>query len=180
MVNRTLEPVDLIGQPPQFTASGVRGGRASAKYLPRSNAWQFLYEKFYLFDADRVPDARISSVYMGNARFGIDKYHAEALIRISTNMPVFYVSTTRYLRGFFRPKQNEAIPRLLRGVRASMAVRDTVLVDTSVHRKTQVRDIIDCSGQTQRRSADRELIRRSPVEKLVIFATIRNSRRTTF
>ena len=106
-----------------------------------------MYERFYLFDADRVPDARISSVYMGSARFGIPKYHAEALIEIATRMPQFYISTTRYLHGFFRPKQNEAIPRLLRGVRASMAVRDTVLVNTNVHRTIQVRDVIAPDGR---------------------------------
>lgn len=145
--NRTLVAVDLNVTSPQFTASGVRGGRASAKYLPRSNAWQFMYEKFYLFDADRVPDARKSSIYMGHTRFGIHKYTAEALIEITTTMPTFYVSTTRYLRGFLRPKQSEAIARLLRGVRASMAVRDTILVDTTVHRTVQVRDIIDASGR---------------------------------
>ena len=143
----TLVPVNFVASGAVFTGPRLRGGRASAKYLPRSNAWQFMYERYYLFDADRVPDARISSVYMGNARFGIPKYHAEALIRIAAHMPPFYISTTRYLRGFLRPRQSEAIARLLRGVRASMAVRDTVLVDTSVHRTVQVRDIIDASGR---------------------------------
>jgi hypothetical protein len=147
IVNRALAPIDLVVSGPVFTASSVRGGRASAKYLPRSNAWQFMYERFYLFDADRVPDARISSIYMGACRFGIRKYHAEALIRIAAHMPPFYISTTRYLRGFMRPRQSEAIARLLRGVRASMAVRDTVLVDTSVHRVAQVRDVIDATGR---------------------------------
>jgi hypothetical protein len=100
-----------------------------------------MYERFYLFDADRAPDQRAASYYMGACRFGIHKYTAEALIKITADMPQFYVSTTRYLRGFFRPKQNEAIPRLLRGVRASMAVRDTILVDTTVTRTIQLRDV---------------------------------------
>jgi len=126
---------------PAFTPTRVRGGRPTGKYLPRSNAWQFMYERFYLFDADREPDMRASSIYMGHCRFGIPKYTAEALIAITTSMPQFYVSTTRYLRGSFRPKQTEAIARMLRGVRASMAVRDTVLCDTNVHRKLQLRDV---------------------------------------
>ena len=145
--NQLLVVEDLTAGTPRFADVSVRGGRPSAKYLPRSNAWQFMYERFYLFDADRVPDARKSSVYMGNARFGIPKYHAEALIEIATHMPRFYASNTRYLYGFFRPKQNEAIPRLLRGVRASMAVRDTVLVDTNVHRKLQLRDLVMPDGR---------------------------------
>lgn len=147
MTVRMLVADDLNAPGPVFTASPLRGGRASAKYLPRTNAWQFMYERFYLFDADRVPDARKSSTYMGHARFGIPKYHAEALIEITTTMPHFYASTTRYLRGFFRPKQTEAIARLLRGVRASMAVRDTILVDTNVHRTIQLRDVVVPDGR---------------------------------
>jgi hypothetical protein len=147
IVNRTLSAIDLITPSPRFGSVAIRGGRMTGKYLPRSNAWQHLYERWYLFDPDRVPDVRIASTYMGHCRFGIRKYHAEALIRITTRMPPFYLSTTRYLRGFFRPRQTEAIARLLRGVRASMAVRDTVLVDTAVHRVIQVRDVIDASGR---------------------------------
>jgi len=146
-VVRMLVAVDFVGHPAQSSLVGVRGGRASAKYLPRSNAWQYMYERYYLFDPDRVPDIRISSVYMGNARFGIRKYHAQPLIEITTKMPSFYISTTRYLRGFMRPKQTEAIARLLRGVRASMAARDTILVDTNVHRKIQVRDVVRPDGR---------------------------------
>lgn len=126
---------------PAFASARVRGGRPTGKFLPRSNAWQFMYERFYLFDADRAPDVRAAAYYMGHARFGIHKYTAEALIKLTASMPQFYISTTRYLRGYFRPKQNEAIPRLLRGVRASMAVRDTVLVDTKVTRVIELRDV---------------------------------------
>jgi hypothetical protein len=126
---------------PTFARVGVRGGRPTGKFLPRSNAWQFMYERFYLFDADRAPDQRAAAYYMGHCRFGIHKYTAEALIKITASMPQFYISTTRYLRGYFRPKQNEAIPRLLRGVRASMAVRDTILVDTKVTRVIELRDV---------------------------------------
>ena len=133
--------VDFAVGPPGFTTTRVRERRPTGKFLPRSNAWQYMYETYYLFDADRSPDVRAASYYMGHCRFGIHKYTAEALIQITTSMPQFYISTTRYLRGFFRPKQNEAIPRLLRGVRASMAVRDTVLVDTKVTRVIELRDV---------------------------------------
>jgi hypothetical protein len=147
VIARALSALNLVAPSPRLGSPGVRGGRASAKYLPRSNAWQHLYERWYLFDPDRVPDVRSTSIYMGHCRFGIPKYTAEALIRITAKMPPFYISTTRYLRGFLRPRQTEAIARLLRGVRASMAVRDTVLVDTAVHRTIQVRDLIDASGR---------------------------------
>lgn len=131
---------------PSVGLGRVSGGRPTGKYLPRSNAWQFTYERFYLFDADRQPDHRAAAYYMGHCRFGIHKYTAEALIKLTASMPPFYISTTRYLHGYFRPKQNEAIPRLLRGVRASMAVRDTVLVDTKVTRVIELRDVHATDG----------------------------------
>lgn len=136
-----LFPSNMTVGSPTVSVGRVRGGLACSKFLPRSNAWQFMYERWYIFDANRVPDYRISSSYMGACRFGIPKYHAEALIRIRAHMPNFYVSTTRYLRGYWRPHQTEAIARLLRGVRASMAVRDTVLVDTKVTRTLELRDV---------------------------------------
>jgi hypothetical protein len=138
---------DFTAGSPTFAPTRVRGGRPTGKFLPRSNAWQYMYETYYLFDADRAPDVRAASYYMGHCRFGIHKYTAEALIQLTAHMPHFYISTTRYLRGFFRPKQNEAIPRLLRGVRASMAVRDTILVDTKVTRVIELRDVHAPDGQ---------------------------------
>lgn len=114
------------------------------KYLPRSNAWQYLYDVWYLFDPDIVPDNRKGNVFIGSpyCRFGIDNYTAEALIKVRVKAPVFYVRTVGYVRGFFRPPQNEGIERIRRGVRASMAARDTVLIDTAVTRVLQVRDIL--------------------------------------
>jgi hypothetical protein len=146
MPTHAIAALDFVAGAPDLAVGRARGGQPSAKYLPRSNAWQHLYERYYLFDADRVPDVRKSSIYMGHCRFGIHKYHAEALIKIRAHMPPFYISTTRYLRGFFRPHQTEAIARLLRGVRASMAARDTVLVDTNVTRTIQLRDVIVPDG----------------------------------
>ena len=118
------------------------------KYLPRSKAWRYLYDRWYLFDPDRVPDNRVSGVFMGHTRFGIHKYTAEALIRVRTQHKRFFLQTHGFLRGYFRPKDTETIARIRRGVTASMAERDTVLINTNVTRVIQVRDPIDCSGRT--------------------------------
>lgn len=114
------------------------------KFLPRSNAWQYLYDVWYLFDPDVVPDNRKGNVFLGSpyCRLGIDKYTAEALIKVRVKAPSFYVRSTGFIRGFFRPPQREGIERIRRGVRASMAARDTILIDTNVTRVLQIRDLL--------------------------------------
>ncbi len=121
-------------------------------YLPRSNAWQFLYDRWYLFDADRVPDFRKPGMYMGHCRFGIYTYCAEALVRVRVKLPKFYAVSTssRYVRGFLRAPYDEyddPITKLRRGVCASMALRDTILIDTRSTRKLQVGDLTDATGR---------------------------------
>lgn len=114
------------------------------KYLPRSNAWRYLYDVWYLFDPDVVPANRKGNVFLGSpyCRLGIDNYTAEALIKVRVKAPAFYVRSVGYVRGFFRPAQNEGVERVRRGVRASMAARDTVLINTNVTRVLQVRDLL--------------------------------------
>ena len=57
---------------------------------------QFMYDRWYLFDADRVPNYRRASVYMGHCRFGIHKYTAEALIKIRVRQSNYYPVTNGF------------------------------------------------------------------------------------
>lgn len=114
----------------------------NGKFLPPSNAYQYLYERWYVFDPDRAPDYKTASVFLGNTRLGIHKYTAEAKIKITGKMPRHVLHANGYVHGFFRKRNTEAIDRLRRGVTASMALRDTVLLDTRVLRPIQLRDVI--------------------------------------
>lgn len=118
-------------------------------YLARSRAWQFIYERWYLFDPDRVPDYKKGGTYLDHTRFGIHKYTAEALIEATTpfSKSWTWMGKGAFMRGFLKPRNDEAINRLRRGVTASMAERDTVLIDTKAHRQVEVGDLIDASGR---------------------------------
>jgi phage tail P2-like protein len=118
-------------------------------YLTKSNAWQFLYERWYLFDPTRLPDNRKASTYMGRARFGIHKYTAEADILAWFTWPKFYARAGGYYgRGrFFPPKNTKLIDQIRRAVTASMAARDTVLIDTGIKRQIQIRDLTVLDGR---------------------------------
>lgn len=124
-----------------------RGDFLLGKFLPPSNAWQYVYEKWYIFDADRVPDHRIGGVYLGRTRLGIAPYTAEAKVQMFTHAPQFYIRLGGYLRGYLRPEDTEPITRLRRGVVASKSLRDTILLDTMMMRPLQVRDQVLADGR---------------------------------
>lgn len=118
-------------------------------YLTKSNAWMYQYEQWYLFDPTRLPDNRKASTYMGRARFGIHKYTAEADIEAWFTWPKFYArANSFYGKGrFFPPKNTKLIDQIRRAVTASMAERDTVLIDTGIKRTIQIRDLTVLDGR---------------------------------
>jgi len=148
VLNVYPEHVAIRHQRRDYTEAFSGGGDClHGKFLPKSLAYRYMYERWYLFDPARVPDVRIKSVYMGNCRFGIHKYTAEAHVKIQSKLPPFIVKTSGYLWGFMRPRNLEAVNRLRRGTRASMALRDKVLLYTKSTRTVQVRDLLDASGR---------------------------------
>jgi hypothetical protein len=118
------------------------------KFLPKTNAGLFFYERWYLFDPTRQPDQRWARTYMGRARFGIPKYSAIAKIDASFPWP----SRSAYYGGFFghgrffAPRNTKRIDQVRRAVTAAMALRDTVLIDTKIKRRIQLRDVTLLDG----------------------------------
>ncbi len=118
-------------------------------YLTKSNAWQYFYERWYLFDPTRLPDSRKTFTIMGRARFGIHKYTAEADILASFNWPKYRATYGGFIgRGrFFAPKDTRLIDQIRRATTASMALRDTVQIDTNIKRRIQIKDLTVLDGR---------------------------------
>jgi hypothetical protein len=125
------------GRPKQFLFN---------KFLPTSGAFQFLYEVWYIFDYSRVPDYRRASVYMGQARFGIHKYTAEIRIEIPIKWRKWYIYNGGFLRGHLHPPDTRELDKCRRAVTASMAVRDTIRIDTIIKRRINTNDSLPCDG----------------------------------
>jgi phage tail P2-like protein len=125
------------GKPKQFLFN---------KFLPTNGAFQFLYEVWYIFDYSRVPDYRRASVYMGQARFGIHKYTAELRIEIPIKWRKWYLYNGGFMRGHLHPPDTREIDKCRRAVTASMAVRDTIRIDTIVKRRINTNDSLPCDG----------------------------------
>lgn len=144
-----LEP-ELVKEHHQARPAELYASRRQylcGKFLPRSNAWRHVYERWYVFDADRVPEYRRKGVYLNHTRLGIDKFTAEVMVRIRVKRPRFLAHDSGWVYGFLGERNNEPINKVRRAVTASMALRDTVLIDTKTVRTLQVGDIIDASGR---------------------------------
>jgi phage tail P2-like protein len=158
---QTIKPGnDLVGVYPEYKADkhptskyklyagGAKVGQyMRSKYLPTTNSWQYLYEVWYLFDPLRVPDYRRASIYMGHARLGIQKYTAELKIDAHEYWRPWFLTTQGFMRGFLHPKDTTTIDRLRRAVTASMAIRDTVHINTVVKRVINTNDSLPCNGE---------------------------------
>jgi Phage tail protein (Tail_P2_I) len=160
-IYQTIRPdLELLRIAPEYVATRHpkrkgelylgKGNYLRGKFLPRSNAWQYLYERWYLFDESRVPDYRKGgSSYLGTTRLGIAPYTAIAYVKMHVPSPRKWVHIGGFLSGYLRPRSasTEPIQRLRRGARAAMAMRDTVLLDTNCSRPLQVRDIRKADGK---------------------------------
>jgi phage tail P2-like protein len=119
------------------------------RYLVKSDAWMYLYERWYLFDPTRLPDYRRANTYMGRSRFGIKKYSAEAKIAAFWNWPKRYSYYGGFMGPgrFFAPQNTKMIEKVRRAVTASMAARDTIAINTRVKRQLQLRDVTVLDGR---------------------------------
>ncbi len=119
------------------------------RFLVKSDAWMYLYERWYLFDPTRLPDYRRANTYMGRSRFGIRKYSAEAKIAAFFHWPRRYSYYGGFMGPgrFFAPQNTKRIEQLRRAVVASMAARDTIAINTRVKRQIQLRDVTVLDGR---------------------------------
>jgi phage tail P2-like protein len=116
------------------------------KYLPPTCSWQFLYERWYILDRDRAPDYRKGWTYMGVARLGIPRYSAVLKIEMFGVWRPWFLRIGGFMRGCTRAPDTSAIDKLRRAVTASMAIRDTVGIDTKVKRVISTNDSLPIDG----------------------------------
>lgn len=123
-----------------FAGGGTKKEYLTNKFLPTSVAWQYLYQRWFLFDPTRYPDLRRASVYMGQARLGIPKYTAEVKIEATSIIGKHYMRPGGFMRGYLYPPNTKVVDKVRRAVKASMALRDTVLINTAVKHVVSISD----------------------------------------
>jgi phage tail P2-like protein len=116
------------------------------KYLPPTISWEYLYERWYVLDLNRAPDYRKGWTYIGVARLGIKRYSAEIKIEMFGVWHPWFFRSGGFVRGHTRAPDLRAIEKLRRACTASMAIRDTVGIDTKVKRMISTNDSLPIDG----------------------------------
>ena len=104
----------------------------SGHCLPPTVSWRYLFERWYIHDPDRVPDARKRSIHLAFTRLGMTPYHAEAKTRIvGHRVPR---AASNFVSGYFVTSDQKKIADVRNAVRITKSLRDKVLIDTKNYR----------------------------------------------
>lgn len=122
-----------------FCGCGRREGVTLHRvFLPPSRAWRYLYERWYLHDPERVPEARRRSTHAGYARLGMPPHTAEVRVSITGRRSRWTLG--RFVYGFPVAQPGDGIRDARQAVAASKSLRDKVLLDTRNWRPPRVGD----------------------------------------
>lgn len=149
-IGRGVETVEVrpqrVNQPRTAPASRSFGGQLFARtrtganparrYLLRSFAPNLVYDSIALHDPERLGARRKTRAYHGAGRFGIAPYTAELRIQVPMNRPVKRSGRFHGV-GYRKAADMSPLRKAIEAVRVSKAERDTVLIDTAVHRAVQ-------------------------------------------
>lgn len=114
------------------------GATNGKSFLPPSTAWQRIYERIFLHDPSRMPDARPRTTHLGHTRLGMPAYHAELTVAVRGKRSVY--AAGKFVSGFLVKSSTEPLDSALHAIRMSKAARDKILVNTKTTRTLRVGD----------------------------------------
>ncbi|QQN73171.1 phage tail protein I [Croceicoccus sp. YJ47] len=138
---RGMQPVDVrpqrIAQPRIAPAPRAFFGRqhhGRGGFLMRSAAPLFLYDRIALHVPERMGARRRALSWHGHDRFGIDPYSSELKLAVPMRRP--RRRSGRWHRaGFRKAADMTALAKAIEAVGVSKALRDTIRLDTTNHRR---------------------------------------------
>ena len=107
-------------------------------YVPESTAGLRLYDRLYLHDKERQPDARPSAIYAGHFRLGMPAYHAQLSVQIRGKRSKYAFG--RFVFGHTMPHDGTKLDLARHAIGQSKAFRDKVLINTSLTREVRTSD----------------------------------------
>ncbi len=139
-----LDPVNVrptrVAQPRIAPPARAFFGRPRAKsFLRTSWAPNLVYDRVSLHAPDRLGERRRTRSFHGRGRFGIQPFTAELRVAVPLHRPR-QRSGDWHGSGFRAVGSLKALARALDAIRASKALRDTVLVDTTTTRGVRFGD----------------------------------------
>lgn len=134
----SVEPTRVASPRVAPAARGFFGNRRG-RWTLATAAPRLVYDRVCLADPTRIGARRGGRVFMGHARLGYRPYRAELLVRVPMRRNPWRAA--RFAgSGFLAGADTSAVTRALRAVSVSKAARDTILVDTALHRDVSFGD----------------------------------------
>lgn len=141
-ISATTRPVDVrperIAEQRQAPQGRAFFGRRSHRFMKLSDAALFIYDRIALNDASRLGVRRKAKTFWSHSRYGIDPHTAE--LTVSVPMKRSRRAYGRFLTGFWKAANFDALAETLSAVRVSKSFRDTIFIDTTTSRPVTLRD----------------------------------------
>jgi hypothetical protein len=124
-----MEPVSEPGQKRGLFPGDIP---ALSRFLVESTARERVYNRLYLHDPSRTPEARGRSTHLGAMRLSFPPFHAELLVNIEgRHHPLRFL---RFMRGFMGGNGDGSAQRVIDALRDAKAARDKILVRFGITR----------------------------------------------
>ncbi|MBO6755752.1 MAG: phage tail protein I [Roseibium sp.] len=135
-----VEPEGVAEKGTRTKTQMFTGDVLNKRFLPPSTAWQRIYERFFLFEKDRLPAARPRAMHVGYTRLGMPAFHAELKVAVRNKRPGRAVNG--YVHGFIYHTPRESLNRVIDATRAGKALRDKIWLNTKTVRQVEAGDIL--------------------------------------
>ncbi len=112
-------------------------GRRKGFYLT-SYAPNLIFDRVTILDPTRLGERQKPRSFWGHTRYGIKPFTAELLVEVPTIRPRARMG--RFMKGFWKKGDLSKLRMTLDAIRVSKSFRDTILVDTQVHRRVRLSD----------------------------------------
>ncbi|WP_210246594.1 phage tail protein I [Methylobacterium sp. WL120] len=113
-------------------------GRRKGFYLS-TFAPNLIFDRITILDKTRLGERKKVRSFWGHTRYGIKPFTAELLVEVPIVRSKPRMGT--YIRGFWKKADLSKLQHTMEAIRTSKSFRDTILVDTQVHRMVRLRDV---------------------------------------
>lgn len=139
----SLDPIDVRPVLVQGIGAKRNGSQfantpLSSAFLPKSTAWQRIYETIYLHDPARLPASGARTTHIRATRLGNPVKTAKVRARITGKRRKS--AAGRYVCGFMMPKMHGPLEQAIDALAASKTLSDVVLLNPKSLRKPRVGD----------------------------------------
>lgn len=123
------------------TAPRGRGflGRRGGFYMS-TFASQLIFDRVTILDRTRLGARKKVRNFWGHARYGIEPFSAELLVEVPMQRPKPKLG--RFMTGHWGKANMAPLDRAVEAIRVSKSISDTIRIDTTVHRRVQLKDAL--------------------------------------